>query len=219
MLGFLVFRPVVYKPLWDTFVGIFELYENLSFLSSLEVLLITTDPYLWISNSKWRIFLTYIAISSKWHEFLLFCNSIDSTSSVFPFVDFRSRGFVPISVQDVFHPQIRDDPSSSGNQSSVSCSSKICFRFSCLWFQNCLWGTHLFTVLVHVLGFYRLSSFILVFVTLRLACFWIGDWKCLFIHNGAMLRYSKLLCPNGHSVVFAGLELPRIVVLGSIVGF
>jgi len=72
MLGLFVFRPIVYKPLWDTFVWRFELYENLSFFSSLEVLLRTTDPYLWISDSKWRIFLTYLGTSSKWREFLPF---------------------------------------------------------------------------------------------------------------------------------------------------
>ena len=39
VLGLLVFWPIVYKPLWDIIVFRFELYEKLSFLPSLEVLL------------------------------------------------------------------------------------------------------------------------------------------------------------------------------------
>jgi len=85
VLGLLVFRVIVYKPLWHTFVFRFELYENLNFLSSLEVLLQTTDPYLWISDSKWRIFLTYLGTSSRWRDFLPFCKNPQSTSSIFPF--------------------------------------------------------------------------------------------------------------------------------------
>jgi len=46
MLGLFVFRPIVYKPLGDTLVFRFEFYEVVSFLSSLEVLPRTTDPYL-----------------------------------------------------------------------------------------------------------------------------------------------------------------------------
>ena len=97
-----MFRPIVYKPLWDTFVFRFEFYETVSFLSSLEVLLRTTDPYLWISDSKWRIFLTYLEISSKWCDFLPFRKNPQSTSSIFPlFV----LGFIPIFVLDEFLPK------------------------------------------------------------------------------------------------------------------
>jgi len=102
MLGLFVFRPIVYKPLWDTFVFRFEFYETVSFLSSLEVLPRTTDPYLWISDSKWRIFLTYLGISSKWRDFLPFRKNPQSTSSIFPlFV----LGFIPIFVLDEFLPK------------------------------------------------------------------------------------------------------------------
>ena len=97
-----MFRPIVYKPLWDTFVFRFEFYETVSFLSSLEVLLKTIDPYLWISDSKWRIFLTYLGISFKWRDFLPFRKNPQSTSSFFPlFV----LGFIPIFVLDEFHPK------------------------------------------------------------------------------------------------------------------
>ena len=92
MLGLFVFRPIVYKPLWDTFVFRFKFYEIVSFLSSLEVLLRTTDPYLWISNSKWQIFLTYLGISSKWHEFLSFRKPPNRRPPFSPFV----LGLIPI---------------------------------------------------------------------------------------------------------------------------
>jgi len=102
MLGLLVFWPIVYKSLWDTFVFRFELYENLSFLSSLEVLLKTTDPYLWISDSKWRIFLTCLGTFSNWSDFLPFRKNPQSTYSIFSiFV----LGFIPIFVLDEFHPK------------------------------------------------------------------------------------------------------------------
>jgi len=87
-VGLFMFRHIVYNPLWDIFVVKFEYMKIWIFLSSLEVLLWTTDPYLWISDSKWQIFLTYLRISTKWCGFLLFNISIDLTSPLFPFVDF-----------------------------------------------------------------------------------------------------------------------------------
>jgi len=222
VLGLFVFLPIVYKSLWHTFVGRFEFYETVSFLSSLEVLLRTTDPYLWISNSKWRIFLTYLGISSKWHEFLLFRKPPNRRP---PFSPIRSR----------VHTHFRSKWISTPNprrsfiiwyQSSVSCTFDIGFRFSRLCFQNCSWCIRLLTVLVRSSGFCCFSSLVLVhhyvwiiFVALRLACFWIGEWSWLFIHSGTILWLSKWQCRNGRSVVFGGRELPQVVVLGSVVGF
>ena len=125
MLGLFVLRPIVYKPLWDTFVFRFEFYEIVSFLSSLEVLLRTTDPYLWISDSKWQIFLTYLGTSSKWRDFIPFREPPNRRPPFSPFV----LGFIPILVLDEFPPQIRDVPSSSRNQSSVD-SRSIRFSFN-----------------------------------------------------------------------------------------
>ena len=101
--AFLVFRPIVYKPLWDTFVFRFEFYETVSFLSSLEVLPRTTDPYLWISDSKWRIFLTYLGISPKWREFLSFRKPPNRHPPFSPFV----LGFIPIffRIKRIFTPK------------------------------------------------------------------------------------------------------------------
>jgi len=101
VLGLLVFRPIVYKPMWDTFVFRFELYENLIFLSSLKVLPRTIDPYLWIFDSEWRIFLTYLGTSSKWLEFLPFRNPQIDILHFPPFV----LGFITIFVLDEFHPK------------------------------------------------------------------------------------------------------------------
>ena len=84
------------------FVFRFELYENLSFLSSLEVLPRTTDPYLWISDSEWRIFLTYLGTSSKWREFLPFRKPPNRHP---PFPPPFVLGFIPIFVLDEFHPK------------------------------------------------------------------------------------------------------------------
>jgi len=113
MLGLFVFRPIVYKPWWDTYVGRFELYENLSFLSSLEVLLRTTDPYLWISDSRWRIFLTYLGTSSKWREFLPFRKPPNRRPPFFPLfrfrfhAHFRSRRISPKSETILHHTNNR----------------------------------------------------------------------------------------------------------------
>jgi len=101
-LGLLVFRPIVYKPLWDTFVGRFELYKNLSFLSSLEVLLRTTNPYLW--NLRFRVadlpHLSWNLLQVAWIPPVP--KTPKSTSSIFsPFV----LGFIPIFVLDEFHPK------------------------------------------------------------------------------------------------------------------
>jgi len=101
VLGLLVFQPIVYKPSWDTFVFKFDFYDTVSFLSSLEVLLRTTDPYLWIFDSKLQIFLTYLGISSKWREFLPVPKTPKSTSSIFLI---RSRVHTQIRFRSNFYP-------------------------------------------------------------------------------------------------------------------
>ena len=88
------------------------------FLSSLEVLLRTIDPYLWISDSKWRIFLTYLGTSSKWRDFLPFQKTLNQRP---PFSPIFFLGFIPIFIQDKFRLQIRDDPSSNvGKPSNIN---------------------------------------------------------------------------------------------------
>jgi len=158
VLGLFVFRPIVYKPLWHTFVFRFELYENLSFLSSLEVLLRTTDPYLWIPDSEWRIFLTYLGTSSKWREFLPFWKPLNRRP---PFPPIRSRVHTHFRSRWI-SPQIWDNPSPSGNQSSVNCSFESDFRYSRVCLQSCSWCTRLFAVLVR-------SSMSLFFVLFSLS--------------------------------------------------
>jgi len=137
VLGLLVFRPIVYKPLWDTFVFRFEFYEKVSFLSSHKVLLRTTNPYLWIFDSKWRIFLTYLGTSSKWRDFIPFRKN--PQIDVLHFPPFRFRVHTHFRSRRI-SSQIRDDPSSSGNQSSVGFSSlRILFSLGLFFVFFCVW--------------------------------------------------------------------------------
>jgi len=99
MLGLFVFRPIVYKPLWDTFVGRFEFYENLSFLSSLEVLLRTTDPYLWISDSSGGS--SSLILESPPSGVISF-RSAKTPNRRPPFFPLFVLGFIPIFVLDEF---------------------------------------------------------------------------------------------------------------------
>jgi len=107
VLGFLVFWPIIYKPLWNILYWDLSIMKQWVFISSLEVLLRTTGPYLWIFDSKWQIFLTYLGTSSKWRDFNPFRKTPNWRP---PFSPIFVLGFILIFIRGKFHLQIRDDP-------------------------------------------------------------------------------------------------------------
>jgi len=209
VLGLLVFRPIVYKPLWDTFVSRFEFYEIVSFLSSFEVLVRTTDPYLWVSDSKWRIFLTYLGISSKWRDFLPFGKKPQSTSTIFPlFV----LGFIPIFILDEFHPKSETVLHHLVIRARLIIPSRVISDFlvcACKVVGGALVCLQFLFVLRCRRSSFCFHSASLVRHVRSSSCgFYSGYWKCLFIHSGTILWPSKWLCQSGPSMVFHGSELP-----------